>query len=429
MLRDVAVPLLAGLVLVPLVRPTFLWFLDGPASAWGEGMHQVVFRAAIVVIGWLSLDVYGALIRGPNREVLTLLPIDAAAVVRSELVQVAAARWWLVPGAALLLSPVAVAGAPALWAVSIGVVAGCFALGLTGSALAHLLAIRVSEDPRFAPLLDLVRGNNPRPQAAFLYAPGAVLIGCGGLLGAASAAVPGVVAGEPVAVALALSPFLGAALAWLPVPALATKTWFRGTVVLSEIDARYATLTDPIEAVRVYLDWTVRFLPAPWRPYALNDLRHGWRSRRTLVSLGWLVGLVALGAGWTEATSGPARAAAVAVMGVFLVAANGLLLARDEPPFLRAWLPPGGFAARAGRGMVLLAWAAPPVLLATAAALFRHGGEAAAQVVGLGGVALCVAAGLASVCTRLGDRGLAVYAPVAAVLAAALLAGASAGWT
>lgn len=423
------VPLLAGAILVPLVRPTFLWFLDQDPGTWGEGMHQVVFRAAVVVVGWLSLDVYGALIRGPGRDVLAVLPIDAAAVARAELIQVAASRWWLIPGAALVLSPVAVAGAPGLWAAAVLVVAGCFALGLTGSALAHLLAIRVAEDPRFAGLLDLVRGNNPRPQAAFLYAPGVVLVACGGLLGAASAAVPGVVAGDPKAVLFALSPFVGAALAWLPVPALAKRTWFRGSVVLSEIDARYATLVDPTEAARVYLDWVVRYLPAGWRPYALNDLRHGWRARRTLISLAWLVGLVALGAGWTDAASGPARAAAVAVMGVFLVAGNGVLLARDEPAFLRVWLPTGGVSAVAARGVVLAAWTAPPVALATAAALFRHGWDAAGEVVGLGSVALTVAATLALACGRLRERGPAVYAPSAAVLAAVFLAWSTAGMT
>lgn len=420
-LREPLIPLAVAAVLVPFVRPTFLAFLDWPVALWGEALFGLVMRASLVVVGWLSIDVYTALVRGPTREVLAILPVEPAAVARAELVRVAFERWWLVPALAVILGPLAVAD-PALWAASVAALAGTFATALTASAAGHLLAIWVAEAPLFAPLLDALRGNNPRPQAAFLYAPGAVLVAVAGILYAAASAVPGAARAEPAALLQLLVPWVASALAWLVVPRLARATWFRGSLVLSEIDARYAALADPEEATRVYLDWMPRWLPAAWRPYALNDLRHGWRSRRTLVMLGWLLAVLALGVGWSNAETAPWRSAAVAVGAVWLVAANGVLLAADEPPFLRVWLPGGGLAALGARAVVLLLWVAPPVALGTLAALIRHGGAAALGVFWVSGLAALMAVGLAVACAQLRERGMTIYAPVAAILGAAWLA-------
>lgn len=420
-LRGVLVPTLAGLVLTPLVRATFLGFLDGNPSLWGEGAAQVVLRASIVVVGWLSLDVFGALIRGQDREVLAVLPVDAAGVVRADLLRVAVERWWLVPGAALVLSPIALAGAAGLWIAAVVSLCGAFAVGLTASGLVHLLAVRIAEDPRWAPLLDLVRGHNPRPQAAFLYAPGVVLLGVGALLIQASRAVPAVALGDTAGAGWLALPFVAAAVAVAPIPALARAAWFRASGVLSEIDARYATLADPGEALRVYLDWMVRFLPSPMSRWALDDLRHGWRTRRTLVTGAWLAGLLVFAAGWTDQAIGPPRAAVVAVLAVFLVAANGVLLARDEPAFLRAWLPDDG-GRPAARWVVLWLWAAPVGGLGAISVALRHGLADGLWLFGVAGVAAATAGALAVLCGRLRERGLSVYAPVAAVLAASFAA-------
>jgi hypothetical protein len=420
-LRDLLVPIGVAALLVPFVRPTFLAFLDRAEETWPELVFGLVMRASLVVVGWLSLDVYTALVRGPTREVLAILPVDPARVARAELVRVATERWWLVPALAVVLSPLGLA-APGLWAGAVLALAGTFAVSLTTSATGHLLAIWIAESPLFAPLLDALRGNNPRPQAAFLYAPGGVLVALAGVLYAAASAVPGAARGEVLAWAQLLVPWIVAVLAWLPVPRLARATWFRGSIVLSEIDARYASLTDPEEAVRVYLDWVPRWLPRSWQPHALNDLRHGWRSRRTLVMLAWLLALLAVGVGWSQAPEAPWRSTVVAVAAVFLVASNGVMMSADEPPFLRAWLPSGGLEAQGARTVVLALWAAPPLAGAVLAALIRHGGGAALQVLGVGLVALLGALILAGTSSRLRERGMAVYAPVAAVMGAAWLA-------
>jgi len=115
---------------------------------------------------------------------------------------------------------------------------------------------------------------------------------------------------------------------------------------------------------------------------------------------------------------GTERAAIVAIGGIWLCAAVGVLLERDEPEFLRAWLPPGGAPRWMARAFVLALWLQPIVWLAAASVTFRQG-LGAAQVVlafGLGCTALAIPTAMA--CSRLGQRGLAVYAPVAIVAAA-----------
>jgi len=414
----VGLQLLALLLLVPLVRALFLDVLERPAELWPEVLAQVALRFAFVVVGWLSLDTYSALIRGEDREVLAILPVDPGHVVVAALLRVARRRWVLVPAAALLLFPIALSGSPTLWAFSVIFVAGAWVLGLTVSAAVHLGAVQLAEDPRAEGILDLVRGNNPRAQAAFLYAPGLALLLGGALLAQASNAF------------LALS--LGTALAWLSLPFLAAlaivptlprlgrASWFRATAVLAEIDARYAALADPDEGKRVYMDWAIRGLPAEVRRYALDDLRHGWRARRTGITGAWLVGLAGIAAAWTADPSGPSRAWVVAVAGTWLCGSIGVLLAADEPAFLRVWLPRRHGAALLGRSVALVLWLQPCVALPAIAVLFRHG-FAPAAAVGLGGqLAVLTATAVALACGRLAERGVAVYGPVAAVAAATI---------
>jgi hypothetical protein len=418
LVRAIVVPLATVAVLVPLVRRLFLGFLDGPASEWPESVAQIVLRAQIVVVGWIALDVYGAVVRGRDRDVLALLPVDAARVVRASLVSIAVARWWLVPGVAMVLAPVATAGAVEVWLAAVVALVAAFAGGLFVSAPVFLLAVFVAEDDRFAPLLDLLRGHNPRAQAAFLYAPGLVLLGVGALLVPSAGAVP-FAATDPLAALALLLPILPGLLGLWFLPDLARRAWLRASIVVSEIDARYAALADPEEARRVYLDWTVRWLPATVGRWVLADLRHGWRARRTLVTGAWLLGLVAFAVGWTADPAGPTRVTVVVVLATFVVAANGVLLAGDEPRFLALWLPRGaaGVGARLG---VLLAWTAPIALLGGTSSLLRTSLSAGGSVwiVGLGAAVLAV--GLAVVCGRWREQGLAVYVPAAAVCAVAL---------
>jgi hypothetical protein len=427
-LRAVALPLATAAILVPLVRRVFLGFLDAPVATYAESVAQIVLRVQIVVVAWIALDVYGAVVRGQDRDVLSLLPVDAARVVRASLLSIAVARWWLVPAAAIVLVPLAAtgeAGAVGIWLAAVVAIVAAYAGSLLVSAPVFLLAVFVAEDPRFAGLLDLVRGHNPRAQAAFLYAPGVVLLGVGALLIPSAGAVP-FASGSPAAAFSLLAPVVPGIVAVWFLPDLARRAWHRASLVVAEIDARYAALADPEEARRVYLDWIVRWLPVDIGRWALADLRHGWRARRTLVSGAWFVALLAFAAGWTSDPEGPSRVLVVVVLGTFLVAANGVLLARDEPRFLQVWLPRGAAGAVA-RCLVLLFWVAPiPFLGALSSALRASSGDAGTVL--LAGLATAApAVGLAFVCGQWRDQGLVLYAPTAAICAVALAAAVATG--
>ncbi len=425
MLSTVAVPLLTAAVLTPLVQRVFLGFLDDPEATWAGGTERVVLRLALVVVGWLSIDVYTGLVRGEQRPVLALLPVDPAPVVSVQLLDVARRRWWLLVGPAIVLSPIALAGSPDLWVAAVSVIGGAFALGLSASALVFSFAILLAEDPRFASLLDAIRGPNVRAQAAFIYAPGVVLVLVGGLMTlaaqGATAAAEGLVAG----LGFVFLPYGLAVLALLPLPNLARRTWFAGTVVVGEIDARDAALADPEEALAVYLDWTVRWLPRRVGRYALNDLRHGWRTRRTLVTAAFLLGAIAAWMAWRPDPAAPYWVVAAVVPASFLVASNGLWLDRDEPEFLWRWLrsEPGDRGPRAlGRLWVLVLWQLPVGLIGALGVLIFAGPGPAGAVIGASVAIAVVAAGLAMLVGPLRERSFVVYAPVAAVLAGALSA-------
>lgn len=411
-------PLVALAVLVPLVQTLFLGFLAGPADQWAAGMGRVLLRVTVVVVGWLALDTFSALIRGDDRDVLSILPIDAGQVVQNAVRRVARRRWTLLPAVAVLLAPVALAGAPQLWALALVQVAGAWALGLVVSALVHLLAIEVSESEAWAPVLDLVRGNNPRPQAAFLYAPGVALLACGLLLAQTAEAVAG---GAPL---LWLPvPFAVAVAATVPLAPLGRRTWFRGSAVLAEIDARYATLADPEEGRRVYLDWAVRWLPEGLRAHALRDLRHGWRARRTLLTGAWLVGLAGLAAAWTADPIGVERSWVLTVLGVWACGASPVLLASDEPPFLEHWLGIDPTRRTLARAAVAWMWLQPCLWPPVLAVALRHGGSAALHLLVGGQLGAVLATALALTTARWARHAMPVYGPLAAMLGALFVAG------
>jgi hypothetical protein len=421
LLQQVGLPVVAVLVLLPLVRRTFLPFLDAPPDLWGPRVVEVVFRANLLALSVVVMDLYEQVVRGRDRAVLETLPVDAARVARLAAVRtLAALHRWVLAGAALL-APIAVAGEPGLWAAAVASAWACAVAAVPLGVAGHLLAIRAADWEALGPLLDLIRGGNPRAQAALLYGPGVVLLVGGLLLRVSAEAVPALAAGEALGVVL-FAPLAAGVLAAAAIPGLARSAWFRGSLVIAEIDARYAALEDPEEARRVYLDWGVRFLPAPARVYALADLRHGWRARRTLLSLQWVAAALALGVGWTSDPAGPFRAAAVALAGAGLVGAVGVAMDADEPPLLRVLLPRDPRWSRVARAAVLAGWSAPAPIAASAAALIRQGVPRAAEVALVTAVGVGIAALGSLACGRWRERGLRVYAPAATVALAGLLA-------
>lgn len=413
-----------------LLDRAFLGFLDGSGAAVADGLGGVVLRLGLLLTGLAALDGYEAVLRGEDRPVLSLLPVEPGAVVTSALVGLAARRWWTAPACAVLLAPVALRAGPTAWAVAAAALFGVQVLAWPVAIATYLVAVDAARSPALAPLLEALRGQNPRELAAFLYAPGAVVLAVAGGLWAASAGVSGVLRGDPLAVVWIVAlPAAGLAVA-VTLPALGRRAWFRAGTLLSDIDAQHAALAarDEAAALHVYLDWAVRFFPAAWRRAALHDLRHGWRGRRLWLSGAWLAGLAAAGVGWTEDPAGPGRAVVVATLGVATVASVVFAMVRDEPDFLRWWLPPGPAPREIVRAIVVLMWSAPTLALAAVVAAFFGGMPAAGSVLGFGLAAGAALAALAVAASKAGRAGPWLYLPAAAAVVlgvAALTSGAA----
>lgn len=430
-LGALAAPVITAALLVPLVRPAWLWFLDElPPDQWAAPLGGAVFRLSLLLLGWVSLDVYGAVVRGRDRPVLEIYPVDPALVVRAEIGLLMVERWWVPLVAAAVLAPLAVNGMILGYAMALLALSGTWVLGISASAMVYLMAAEAAQSKRWEPVLDLVRGTNPRSQAAFIWAPGVVLAACALLIQVSTVGVVRAVADGPIwAVAVAV-PLLVAPVVAIPIPALARRRWFQVSTVLEEIRARYETLQDPQEALRVYLEWTIRFLPARVALFALKDLRQGWRGRRTWISATWLVGLGAFGAGWTEYAHGPGRAAALSAAGVWATGAIGVRMHLDDPAFLSRWFEAVGPERLIARVWAIVMWTQCCVGPAMIAVAVRRGWTDA-LFVGAIGEGTAVVAGLATLLVvRFERRPMAVYGLVgvlASALTAAVLVGGGVG--
>ncbi|MCB9664299.1 MAG: hypothetical protein H6732_09310 [Alphaproteobacteria bacterium] len=421
------VPLVVLVLLLPLVRTAFLSFLDGDASGWGAGLAGAFGRAGLFVLTVAGLVVHATVLRGPARAVMSLLPVDPRGVVTAELLEAARRTAWVVAGTAVVLLPVALEVGWAAWALGLLVLVGAAIAGLVGGALALLGAVHVADEPGWAPALDLLRGNNPRPQAAIVYAlaPSTALggwlvlraaQGAVGVLGGASdgwlaLAAPGVVG-------LALLPLVGR---------VADAAWFEASVVLAEIRARYAAVEQEDEARHVPLDWVIRWLPAAVGRWVLLDLRYGWRSQRAWLSALWLLAAGGVLLGWTQEPSGPVRAGLLAGCAGWVAGVVALLGSREEPAFLRLWLPRDPWVRAAAHVAVVVAWAAMPALLVAGGVALRgvldvgfaEGAARALRTAGAGLPLLGLAGLAAALWSTWRERGLAPYLGTAAVVVAA----------
>jgi hypothetical protein len=408
--------------LVPLVRSALLGFLDVPGADVVGGLGGAWTRASLLVLVTASLAVHGNVLRGPARAVLQIHPVDPRSVVREELAAAARGQAVLVLAVIAVLAPVALEVGWLAWVLGALVVAGVAASGLVLGAVVLLGAIEAAESPAWAPWLDLVRGNNPRPQAAIIWALAPSTLVAGWVAVAASEAAARAATGPTAAAAWIAGPWALAALGSPFVPRLAERTWFRASVVLADIAARYAALEPHGAAREVALDWTVRWLPAEAARWALLELRYGWRERRTWLSAVWLVTIGAVVLGWTGTAAAAPRAGLVAGAAGWLVGVLPVLRAREEAPFLRHWLPGSTGALAAARAWAVLAWGSGAVLATAVVVLLVHGSAALGAALATAVPSLVVAALASSGWATLRERGMAPYVGSAALALASVAA-------
>lgn len=415
----VLLPLLASGLAAPLARPVLLGFLDGPRTPEivAAGTEAITFRLGALLVGAMALSSFDALLRGPDREVLEVHPIDPRGLlpaIGGELLR----RQVILPlMAAILLSPLLVHGQVRAWVGALVVLLGAWLCGLGLGAWINLGAVEAAESPRLRGLLELLRGDNPRLQAALIYAPGVVLAVGGLAVGLAAGGLSAGLQGHaPGWLFLGLPYLLGGLGAALALP-LAARSWTRASRLLAEVDAAWAGQEEPEEERRVYLEWLAR-----GRPELLRALRQGWRVRRTWATGAWGLGLVGAFAGWSSQPEAPAVVLAVAGAAALLILALPARLAEGDPPWLDRALGLRAPAVGLARAQVAALYAQGALLPPLLALLVRQGGRALLPALLLEALTLGLAPLSALLAARLGARAAWAWLPLS-LLAWAAFAG------
>ncbi len=233
-------PLLAAALATPLAAPVLLGFLD--AGVIPVGLQGISLRLGALVAAAMALHTYTDLVRGPDRPVLDPHPVQPRLLLSAIAARTARERLYLPVMGSILLLPVGLAGHWLAWALGSAVVAGAWVAALGVGFAVHLGGVWAAMSPELAGLMNLVRGNNPRMQAALIYAPGVALAVVGVAVGMAASGAGGVLMGwTPGYALLAVPPAVGV-MGWLVARPLADAWYVRATALLSEIDAQWAGL-------------------------------------------------------------------------------------------------------------------------------------------------------------------------------------------
>ncbi len=411
-------PVVAALAAMPLARPVMMGFLDQGRLA--SGTEGLALRMGALVAAAMAIHTYADLVRSADRPVLDAHPVAPRLLLRAVAARTARQRLSLPIAACIFLLPVGLEGSWTAWAGAAGVVFGAWLSMLGLGFTVHLGGVWAGMSPGLARLMDLVRGDNPRMQAALIYAPGVALAVVGMAVMWAAGGLAWALQGDPRGWAfLAIPPAVGLA-GWVAAGPLAERQYVRATALLTEVDALGAATEDPEESRRVYLEW----LAGDQRPALLRQLRNAWRAHRTWAFAAWLLGLSGALAGWSDDPDIAARIATTCGGAGLVIAALPTRLVLGDPAWLDAALgvrPRSVLLARATTGLLYAQGALLPAVLT---GLFRHGAAAAPALLAVELLTALAALAAAALAARLRHRATLVYGPLA-VLAWAALAGAA----
>lgn len=249
-------------------------------------LEQLLFRTGAVLVAVTALHTYTDVVRHPERFIFGVHPIRARLFIQSVCMQQVFNSLLYV----LLLLGIW-SGVSLDWLGWIAIYVLSSWLGGIGIGYAvHLGSVWAATSPLMAGVLDSIRGENPREQAAFIYAPGAALALMGVALIFGAGATRLAIEGRLGFVLWLGAPGCLGILGWIVAQKLADQYLIRAGMILSDIDAHWGVVESEEDERAVYLDWL-----ATDHPHRLRLLRQSWRLHRW-VTLGlWLAGgLVAL---------------------------------------------------------------------------------------------------------------------------------------
>ena len=276
--------LLVQLCLIAVVG----WLLREPLAIYlvvntSHRLEQLLFRTGAFVVAVTALQTYAGVVRHPERSIFGVHPVRAVLFLRSiGREQFAITGLWVLmcigiwSGVNLAWLPWIVVFLLSSWVGGMGVGYGV-----------HLGAVWAAMSPGLAPTLDAIRGQNPREQAAFIYAPGVALGIMGVAIIFASGATRLVIEGQANYVGWMFLPLVLGIIGWLVAEKLATKYLVRAGMVLADIDAHWGMLEEGDEERSVYLDWLAKD-----NPHRLRLLRNSWRLQRWVTIVLWVLGTV-----------------------------------------------------------------------------------------------------------------------------------------
>lgn len=423
----------------PLLKPVFMAWLAEPAGGSllelaadstrvSDGVAGLGLRLGMLLAGVMSLVTYTALVRGPERAILDPFPAQPRALVHYLALRCAWERVSLPVGAAAMLLPVLFAGHPLAWALGSLVAAGGWLVGLLAGFTVHLGSVWAAESPALAGILNLLRGQNPKLQAALIYGPGVALAVGTAAVFLASEGVRLVLAGQPVGVVGLLAPVGIGLVSFLPAGALAERYHFRTTLLLAEVDGAYAQAEqDPEQARRVYLDWIVRLFPAgphgAFHLELLKELRHGWRGLRSWITGAWGLGGLAALAGWSSDPQASARALVIGAACLLAIASVGVRIGSRDPLWLDQALPQRPRIRLSARAVAIFGWLQPIVLLPFLSLALRQSLSQALVTAGSLELAALLLAAISACFSALRGRGWAPYLLSGLALWAVLVGG------
>jgi len=416
-------PVLAAVAAAPLARPVLLSFLGQAASshsAWIAGLEAVTLRIGALMAAAMALHTYTDLVRSPDRPVLDAHPVDPRALLRAIGLRTAIQRSYLPVVGAILLAPVLQVAGPVPWLGAVGVIFGAWLAALGVGFAVHLAAVWAGLSSGLARVLDAVRGDNPRMQAALIYAPGVALLVVAISVVFSSAGLSYALSGRPDGWAfLAIPPALGL-LGWFAAGPLAERYYVRATALLTEVDGLVSGVDTAEEDASVYLEWLAR-----GRPELLRQLRQGWRSYRTWALGAWGLGVLGVLAAWSDEPGLHGRLLTVVGGCALLLSLLPPQLSKGDPQWLDEALGTRPPQVDRARFLVAFLYAQGAIIPPLAAGLLRHGAEVLFSVAMVEGVAALLIFASTRLARRMNERAAWWIGPIALVVWAALTASAS----
>jgi hypothetical protein len=372
------VPVVAVGCAIPLVQDVWFGFLptngEVDVEQWAGALAAVCSRLANLIAAAVILHSYSDLVRGPDRAVLDVHPVRSRALVSAIALHTAKSRSYLVGMGAVLLAPVAMVGEMEAYFGALALLTSAWLGGLGVGFLVHLGGVWAAYSPALTSLFDAIRGDNPRLQAALIYAPGVALALVGIAVEFGAIGLEAALGGWSMGWAWLAIPAVVGAIAWSAVGAVAERFYVRASLLLADVEGAWGQAETTETASTVYLERV-----GLGRPELIRATRHGWRSLRIYATGGWILGLVVLALSWNDPN------AAVFWGGCAVVWTTGVAarMAAGDPPWLDEALGVSPSAVAVAR--TLVAWLYGLGVLAPVGLMLmvRHGSRGLGLTVGL----------------------------------------------